>query len=85
VPPDGNARAPPASSHVMHAPDTSWRLREAAGGADVCAGGSVNAGNCDQLAAMDDIDGFLVGGASLKGEDFVTICNSAKYSSRVTA
>jgi len=33
---------------------------------------------------MDDIDGFLVGGASLKGDDFVTICNSAKYS-RVTA
>jgi len=47
-------------------------------------GGSVNAGNCDTLAAMDDIDGFLVGGASLKGDDFVTICNSAKYS-RVTA
>ena len=59
-------------------------LREAAGGGGVGTGGSVNAGNCDTLAAMDDIDGFLVGGASLKGDDFVTICNSAKYS-RVTA
>jgi triosephosphate isomerase len=48
-------------------------------------GGSVNAGNCDTLAAMDDIDGFLVGGASLKGDDFVTICNSAKFSARVKA
>jgi triosephosphate isomerase len=34
---------------------------------------------------MDDIDGFLVGGASLKGDDFVTICNSAKFSARVKA
>ena len=42
-------------------------------------GGSVNAGNCEELARQEDIDGFLVGGASLKGDDFVTICNSAKY------
>lgn len=38
-------------------------------------GGSVNAGNCDSLAAMSDIDGFLVGGASLK-PDFVKIVNA---------
>ncbi len=37
--------------------------------------GSVNAGNCEQLAAMPDIDGFLVGGASLK-PDFVKIVNA---------
>ncbi|XP_045163237.2 triosephosphate isomerase-like [Mercenaria mercenaria] len=35
-------------------------------------GGSVNAGNCKELAKKPDIDGFLVGGASLK-PDFVTI------------
>ena len=28
--------------------------------------GSVSAGNCVELAAKPDIDGFLVGGASLK-------------------
>ena len=28
---------------------------------------------------MEDIDGFLVGGASLKGPDFVTICNAARF------
>lgn len=28
--------------------------------------GSVNAGNCEELAKQEDIDGFLVGGASLK-------------------
>jgi len=37
--------------------------------------GSVNAANCQALAAMPDIDGFLVGGASLKPE-FVNIINS---------
>lgn len=30
-----------------------------------CAG-SVNGGNCKELAAQPDVDGFLVGGASLK-------------------
>ncbi|KAG0230715.1 triosephosphate isomerase [Actinomortierella wolfii] len=38
-------------------------------------GGSVNAGNAATLAREPDVDGFLVGGASLKPE-FVTICNA---------
>jgi triosephosphate isomerase len=42
-------------------------------------GGSVNAGNCEALAKQEDIDGFLVGGASLVGSDFVTICNAARF------
>lgn len=37
-------------------------------------GGSVNAGNVKNLMAMSDIDGALVGGASLK-EAFVTLVN----------
>merc|ERR1711936_105057 len=37
-------------------------------------GGSVSAGNCRQLAACPDIDGSLVGGASLK-KDFIEIVN----------
>lgn len=37
--------------------------------------GSVNAGNCNSLAAQADVDGFLVGGASLK-PDFVKIVNA---------
>ena len=37
--------------------------------------GSVNASNCESLATMSDIDGFLVGGASLK-PDFVKIVNA---------
>nr|VFK40096.1 MAG: triosephosphate isomerase (TIM) [Candidatus Kentron sp. TC]VFK48764.1 MAG: triosephosphate isomerase [Candidatus Kentron sp. TC]VFK62788.1 MAG: triosephosphate isomerase (TIM) [Candidatus Kentron sp. TC] len=37
-------------------------------------GGSVNAGNAAELFAMPDIDGGLIGGASLKSADFLTIC-----------
>nr|VFK26225.1 MAG: triosephosphate isomerase [Candidatus Kentron sp. MB] len=37
-------------------------------------GGSVNAGNAVELFAMPDIDGGLIGGASLKSADFLTIC-----------
>ncbi|OMH39205.1 triose-phosphate isomerase [Motiliproteus sp. MSK22-1] len=40
-------------------------------------GGSMNAKNAQSLMAMADIDGGLVGGASLKAEDFLTICQAA--------
>jgi len=40
-------------------------------------GGSVNAGNAAELFAMQDIDGGLVGGASLKADAFLTIAKSA--------
>jgi triosephosphate isomerase len=39
-------------------------------------GGSMNAGNCAELLAKPDIDGGLIGGASLKAEDFLTICKA---------
>ncbi|KAF4388762.1 hypothetical protein G4B88_019039 [Cannabis sativa] len=37
---------------------------------------SVNGGNSAELAKKEDIDGFLVGGASLKGPEFAIIINS---------
>lgn len=40
-------------------------------------GGSMNAGNAKELLAMEDIDGGLIGGASLKAEDFLAICTAA--------
>ena len=39
----------------------------------VLYGGSVNAKNVGELIARDDIDGGLVGGASLDGEQFATL------------
>ena len=38
-------------------------------------GGSVNLKNADELFEMQDIDGGLIGGASLK-EDFIFIANN---------
>ncbi len=40
-------------------------------------GGSMNAGNAAQLLAEPDIDGGLIGGASLKAADFLTIIAAA--------
>ena len=45
-------------------------------------GGSVNAGNAAELLAKPNIDGALVGGASLKAADFVTIVRAAQAQSR---
>ncbi len=40
-------------------------------------GGSVKAGNAAELMAKADVDGALVGGASLDGDEFATICRAA--------
>jgi triosephosphate isomerase len=40
-------------------------------------GGSVTASNAAELMSQDGIDGALVGGASLKPEDFARICEAA--------
>lgn len=41
-------------------------------------GGSVTAANAAELMAQEGIDGALVGGASLKPEEFVRICEAAR-------
>jgi len=43
-------------------------------------GGSVNSANAAKLFSMPDIDGGLVGGASLNIEEFVAICQAASNS-----
>ncbi|MBR3755281.1 MAG: triose-phosphate isomerase [Clostridia bacterium] len=40
-------------------------------------GGSMNAGNADELLAQYDVDGGLIGGASLKAPDFAAIVKAA--------
>jgi len=44
----------------------------------VLYGGSMNAANAAELLAQPDIDGGLVGGASLKAEDFLKIIAAAQ-------
>ena len=40
-------------------------------------GGSMNPGNAEELRSQPDIDGGLIGGASLDAEDFLNICRAA--------
>jgi triosephosphate isomerase len=44
----------------------------------VLYGGSVKAGNARDIFAMPDVDGGLIGGASLKADEFLKICAAAQ-------
>lgn len=45
-------------------------------------GGSVKPGNADELFSCEDVDGGLIGGAALKSEDFLAICQAGANASR---
>lgn len=72
--------ASPEQAQEVHAAIRSWLgdkiSPDLASATRIIYGGSVNGANCAELAKKEDIDGFLVGGASLKGPEFVTICNA---------
>ncbi len=51
--------------------------KEAADAFTIQYGGSMNAGNAAELLAQPDVDGGLIGGASLKPNDFATIVKAA--------
>lgn len=51
---------------------------EVAGALQILYGGSVKAANSAQLFVMPDIDGGLIGGASLIADEFAAICRSAQ-------
>ncbi|XP_023512787.1 triosephosphate isomerase, chloroplastic-like [Cucurbita pepo subsp. pepo] len=72
--------ATPDQAQEVHAAVRDWLKKnvspEVASKTRIIYGGSVNGGNCAELAKKEDIDGFLVGGASLKGPEFGTIVNS---------
>ncbi|HEU0289179.1 MAG TPA: triose-phosphate isomerase [Burkholderiales bacterium] len=52
--------------------------RRLADGLQILYGGSVKANNAAQLFAMADVDGGLIGGASLVADEFVAICRAAQ-------
>ncbi|KAG2587001.1 hypothetical protein PVAP13_5NG089900 [Panicum virgatum] len=72
--------ATPDQAQEVHASLRDWlRINvspEVAESTRIIYGGSVTGANCKELAAKHDVDGFLVGGASLKPE-FIDIINSA--------
>jgi triosephosphate isomerase len=72
-----------ASTEQAQAVHAFIRARVAAKSAAIAAqlrilyGGSVKAGNAQALFACPDIDGGLVGGASLQAQEFAAICKAA--------
>ena len=54
------------------------RTPEGAAATRVLYGGSVNPGNAAELMALPDVDGALIGGASLEVDSFVTIIDAIK-------
>jgi triosephosphate isomerase len=56
------------------------RFGDAGGRIRILYGGSVNAGNAAELFAVDNVDGALVGGASLTAAQFVPIIEAAARS-----
>jgi triosephosphate isomerase (TIM) len=50
---------------------------DAGAGMRILYGGSVNAGNANEIFALEDVDGGLVGGASLKADAFGPIIEAA--------
>jgi len=54
------------------------QVAEKADGMRLLYGGSVKAENAAELFAEEDIDGGLVGGASLKADDFVAIVKASQ-------
>ncbi|KAB2063770.1 hypothetical protein ES319_A10G240600v1 [Gossypium barbadense] len=73
--------ATPAQAQEVHFELRKWLQAnvspEVAESTRIIYGGSVTAANCKELAAQPDVDGFLVGGASLKPE-FIDIIKSAE-------
>jgi triosephosphate isomerase len=51
---------------------------QVAQGLGILYGGSVKAANAVELFAMADIDGGLIGGASLVADEFLAICNAGQ-------
>lgn len=63
----------------VHAGIREWLRRQgvAAGSVRILYGGSVKAENAAALFAVPEVDGGLIGGASLVARDFMTICRAA--------
>ena len=73
--------ASPEQAQAVHAvlrAQLHHAASEHAAGIKILYGGSMNAANAAQLLAQPDIDGGLIGGASLKAPDFLQIIAAAR-------
>jgi triosephosphate isomerase (TIM) len=69
-------RADIAEVHGFIRSQVAARLGAAGEGVRILYGGSVKPANAGELMAVPDVDGALVGGASLKAEDFLAIAGA---------
>ncbi len=69
--------ATPAQAQEVHA-YIREQLGDLGAGMRILYGGSVKANNATELFEQKDIDGALVGGASLQVSDFFAICQAAE-------
>ncbi|TRO77491.1 triose-phosphate isomerase, partial [Glycocaulis profundi] len=73
--------ASPAQAQEVHAGLRKWFAdkvsAEVSAKTRIIYGGSVSGSNCKELGGQPDVDGFLVGGASLKPE-FIDIIKAAE-------
>ena len=69
-------------AQAMHAAIRAWLARRfdagTARGISLLYGGSMNAANAASLLAQPDVDGGLIGGASLKPDAFAAIVRAAE-------
>lgn len=77
--------ATPGQAQEVHATiraEVAGRDRAIAESVKILYGGSVKGANAAELFAMADIDGGLVGGASLDATDFLAICGAGTAAGR---
>lgn len=67
-----------AEVHAFMRERLGQRFGQAGGGTRLLYGGSVKPANAEELMAVENVDGALVGGASLKSADFLAICAAYK-------
>ena len=73
--------ATPEQAQAVHRHIRQWLADEdrvAAADCRILYGGSVKADNAEQLFNQPDIDGGLIGGASLDAMSFTAICRAAQ-------
>ncbi|QYY80514.1 MULTISPECIES: triose-phosphate isomerase [Pseudomonas] len=73
--------ATPEQAQAVHRHIRQWlasQHRAAAADCRILYGGSVKADNAEQLFSQPDIDGGLIGGASLDAMSFAAICSAAQ-------
>lgn len=71
--------ATPEDASAVHAAirgELAARIGDRAKDVPILYGGSVNAGNAKALLAADDVDGLLVGGASMDVDGWASICEA---------